>query len=126
MSDPTKVLAVPGRRGLSLSLVSLEGGERSEAGYLHYDQAFDRGDEHTRARLRADFVALDRGAFQFRVEHKRRRKKGKLEATWRTLWPEWDPSDDALPPEEGAAKIAARQIDQAKLTLHEVRGEPGG
>lgn len=120
MADP-KMSALQGADGVKVELVGASGGQpRDVPGYAHWNSAFVGGSKDAYCTLRSKFLESDLGAFRFRVTHKSGRGKKKLEATWRTLWPEWDPKDDALPPEEGRVKLEQRASDQGKLTLREV------
>lgn len=122
MSEP-KVTAHSGTEGVTLELVSSSGEARSCAGYLHWNAAFTGASDTAYCKLQPGFVFLDAGSFKLRVRHKSGRGRKKVVATWRTLWPEWDPKDDALAPEEGKPKIEQRLCDQSELTLQET--EPG-
>ncbi|MCO5169546.1 MAG: hypothetical protein M9894_24665 [Planctomycetes bacterium] len=113
-----------GLEGVTIEL--LEGSSdrtRLTGAFAHFDQAFDHGTPDEYAKLHPAFLYGDSGAFRLRVTHKAGRGRKKVQATWRTLWPEWDPKDDALPPEEGRARLEQRVIDQAPITL--VEGPPG-
>lgn len=117
----TKMSAQQGADGVQIELFgAVDGATRQHPGFAHWSFAFAVGaGEKDLCKLQPTFPATDPGAFRFRVQHKSGRGRKKLEATWRTLW-EWDAKDDALPPEEGKAKLEKRVADQCKVTLTEV------